>query len=110
MIFAMTAALETARRRIPDLWRHLGLIITMLAGAIVLIRLLAAPEWDQQLAMAILQVGGTGNVLVGAVRCQPSRMYSACRWCCWPGECRISCSVGDDQAFGMSRSPYRSSW
>lgn len=67
MISAMTAALDAASRRIPNLWDHLGLIITLLAGAIVLIRLLAAADWDQQLAMAILQASGTGNVLVGAV-------------------------------------------
>jgi hypothetical protein len=54
-------------RQVPDLWGHLGLIVTLLAGALVLVRLLAAAEWDGQLAVAILQASGTADVLSGAL-------------------------------------------
>jgi hypothetical protein len=46
---------------------HAALIASGAVGAVLVIRLLAVGEWDTSTAHAILQTGGTGTVLLGAM-------------------------------------------
>lgn len=46
--------------------REMGLTVTLLAGAVLTLRIMAVARFDTSTALAMLQTGGTGNVLVGA--------------------------------------------
>lgn len=61
---------DAKRLRPPSaakLWDHLGVVLTLLAGGLIIVRLLAVSGWDQQTAKAVLQHGGSSNLIIGAL-------------------------------------------
>ena len=55
-----------AQRVTPKLETHIGLVITLITGLVIMFRLLGMADWNQATAMAILHENGTSGILIGA--------------------------------------------